>query len=290
MFGFLGNLFGRAGTAIASLASRSPTAESEPRSPGSLTSGFSAQPAPLDRDALVATTFPQPWNSPLDLDNFGAETDEMRRAYLELYRREPSIKSAIEGKVASIAALDVAVMPRRGNVEIDRQAADFVKWTVASTGQGWDGLIRDIALPALLLGWSITEPTLRVIDDDPEWAGRWGLLHCKSKDTRYLRLQLDQHRNVTGVVNLIRGAENIVPGKVIRFTNLELFSNPFGGADLRSAYRSANLIHDAYKLWYVILSNTQGPFLVGRYSNRHMPFSSSRLRTLPTPTAHSFVK
>ena len=258
--GILSRLFGG--------AESPPPVVGNDRPPPAWSGAYTPSSTSLARDSIRGDAFAPPFRGPLELDNFGNETWEMRERYRELYRREPSIKSAIEGKVASIAALDIAVMPRRKNHPIDRQAADFVKWAVAQTDTGWDGLIRDIALPALLDGYSITEKTLEEIGDDPEWQGKWGLKHARSRDTRWLRLQMDPYRNVSGVVSVLRGLESFPIEKVIRFTNLELFSNPFGSSDLRAAYRAANLIQDAYQLWYVLLSNTQGPFLVGKYTNR----------------------
>lgn len=211
-----------------------------------------------------------PYKSPDDLDNFGRETDEMRDAYLEFYRKEPAAKAAVRGKANSIACLDVTVTPADKSRPDDVAAAEFVDWTIRSSPHGWDGLVRNCLLPAFLQGYSVQEIVLRYVDkrESPRWGGKWGLKYCKSKDTRNLRLQVDAHRNVLGVVNVVQAIATYPRRKFVLFTHDELFDSPFGGSDLRAAYRSCQLIDEAYKLWYYAEKVYGGPIVKGKYTQQ----------------------
>lgn len=226
--------------------------------------------AALGGDQVWSDTWPVPYVGPLSIDNSGTcgpiETPEMRRQYRELYRREPSIRAAVNGKADAVACLDVSVIPRDNHKDTDCEAAEFVKWTVENTLLGWDGLIRQIVAPALIDGFSVLEKTLQPIETQwgREWAGKWGLLHCRMLDTAWLRLQLDQYRNVLSVVNLVRGLQYYNVDKFVLFSYSSLWNNPFGQSDLRACIRSCALIEDAYKLWYLALKMFGMPYLHGK--------------------------
>jgi hypothetical protein len=215
-------------------------------------------------DVLLGDPWAPPYRGPGDLDNYGNETSEMRRQYREFARKEPAVVAAVLGKCASAAALDVSVKPSDESSEIDKKAAEFVRFAVGHCPGGWSGLVMKILEPAVVDGFSITEKVLGGVQNNHQWGGYWGLAKAASKDTFHLKLQLDVYRNVTGVVNVIRGLHAYMPDKIILFSHLDLYENPFGRSALRAAYRSCNLIDSAYKLWYVLLSTTAGPFLVAK--------------------------
>jgi len=224
---------------------------------------LSPQPVQPTEDTIRSDSFAPPYSAPLDLDNYGRETDEMRNAYREFHRKEPSVRSAIEGVIASIADTDVAVMPEDDSRQIDCKAAEFIQWTVERSPHGWDGLIRRVGLAGMIDGWSVNEPTLQGTTSHNKWGGYWGLKHVKNKDTAHLRLQLDVHRNILGVVNNVRGLATYPTRKAIVFTHADVFDNPFGASELRAAYRACQMIENAYKLWSYALKANAGPFLKG---------------------------
>lgn len=253
----------------------------EPRQPDTYAyrSAYYPPPGPDDpRNDTITTVpaFPLPYAAPNQLDDYGREDETMRRAYLDLHKQEPSLRSAILGKVAAVASLDVAVIPEDEDSDADQRAAKFVRWAVENTLMGWDGLIKKVLEPGLLMGWSVTEIVLKGERDSRKWGGYWTLRDCKSKDTSLLKLRLDAYRNVAGIVSTIRGLAEYPLWKVILFSHNELFENPFGTSDLRSAYRASKLIDSAYQLWYTSLKNFSGPFLRGKYSQ---PITRSQLET-----------
>ena len=232
--------------------------------------GYHLPVAALAHDQVWNDTYPAPYNGPLDLDNQGTagpiETYEMRWLYRELYRREPSIRAAVKGKADAVACLDVSVIPQDDKNPADCEAAKFVKWTVENTLMGFDGMISQLVVHALIDGWSVMEKTLHTIkpERNRRYAGMWGLYHCRPLDTMFLRLQLDQFRNVLSVVNTVRGLEYYSADKFLLFSYSSLFNNPFGQSDLRACVRSCGLIQDAYQLWYLALKMFGLPYLHGK--------------------------
>lgn len=221
-------------------------------------------PAPLHDEIRTDQYIPPNFVGPLDLENDGRETDEIRRAFREFHRREPSFRTAIDGKVAAVACLDVAVIPEDKDNPLDQRAAEFAKWTIERTPHGWDGLIAKVLRPALIDGWSVSEKICQPIGYHAKWAGLWGLKAVKSRDSEKLRLRLDVFRNVAAIVSRVRGLVPHDPRKVILFTHNDLFENPFGQSDSRAVYRACSLIEDAYKLWAAALKVYSGPFLKGK--------------------------
>jgi hypothetical protein len=230
-----------------------------------------------EADQIRSDGYTAPYSGPNDLDDYGRETDEMRRAYRDFHRKEPAVRSALEGLVASLADCDVAVIPEDEDNAQDCRAAEFVQWTVDRSPHGWDGLIRNTALPALIDGWSVGEKTFRGTARARKWGGLWGLKHVKSKDTANLKLTLDAYRNVLGVVNMVRGMGSYAMDKVVLFTHADVYDNPFGASELRAAYRGCQLIENAYQLWTFALGAYSGPFLKGKFSKdeRRIPMQKA---------------
>ena len=226
---------------------------------GDITKAFG--PAAL-QDVVLSDLWWQPWRGPIDTDRDGNETPEMRLKYREVFRREPVVRSAVRGKANAVASLDFSVIPASKS-PLDGMVAEFVKYALDSSDHGAHGLVRNIVQPALIDGFSLCEKRLEVIRSG-KWKGKWGLKHARQLDTQHLRLQLDEFRNVLGVVNLLRGVQVYDPAKTILFTYSGMYSNPFGQSDLRACYRSVGLIEDAYKCWYVAIKRFGLPYMVGK--------------------------
>jgi hypothetical protein len=225
------------------------------------------QPVEPATDTVRAESWVAPYSAPNELDDYGRETDEMRRAYRDFHRKEPAVRAAIEGMVASIGDTDVAVIPDDEDNDDDCRAAELVQYAVESSPHGWDGLIRRVLLGALIDGFSVSEKVLCGIENHRRWGGFWGLKYVKSKDTDHLRLRLDVYRNIIGVVNTVRGIATYPARKMVIFTHADVYDNPFGSSELRACYRACQLIENAYKLWAFALNAYSGPFLKGKVAN-----------------------
>lgn len=220
---------------------------------------------------IVTNPYPPPYQQPQDLDRYAGETNEMRIAYLKFHATEPAFQAAIDGKVASIAALDVAVLPADESSDSDKRTAEFIRDVIENSPGGWSGLITKILQPAFLLGFSVTEKWYAGVADEPyfvrirpKWRGFWAPRRFASIDTNYLKVQLNDARELIGIVNTRRGLEGYTPERVIFYTNRKLFENPYGRSDGRSVYRACQLIDNAFKLWYIAMKNYSAPFLTGK--------------------------
>jgi hypothetical protein len=229
---------------------------------------FQPGPANLYGDKLAATVYQGPYSAPGDLENDGSESTAMRAGYNRIYREEPSIRSAIDGKVNAIACLDVSVQPADKSKPNDRLAAEFCEWAVEETPHGWDGLLDMMLRPAFINGMSYCEKTQTV----KEWSKQgqlglpcvWGLDNIRSIDPLWIRLQLNIFWDVTAVVNLVRGLEYFSPDNILLYTHNGMYNNPFGQSDLRACWRAAGIIEDAYKAWYLATKLYGLPYMLGK--------------------------
>jgi len=155
------------------------------------------------------------------------------------------------------------VQPEDRSNPADREAAEFLDWTVEQSEDGWDGIIRDVAIGAFIDGWSAVEPTFNG-QRHPKIGAASGLEYSRGLDTQYLRLELDQFRRVLGIVSLRRGLEAFDPEQAFIYTHRKWFSNPFGNSDIRSVYQTCLMIEDAFRLWDVALKLFSQPYVHGK--------------------------
>lgn len=223
----------------------------------------------LSEEIRVYATL-QPYASPATVGDGGisaGETWEMRRGYREMCMREPSVKASLLTKCMAVASLDPQVMAANKRSAEDKAAAHWVDYAIRMSDGGWPGLLMDTLLPSLVDGWSVVEPVWTKVDPlADEYAGFFTISHAKSKDTEFIRLRLDQYRNIEAVqaMNAGQGGRPFDPRDFIIFTHLSFFCNPFGLSDLRAANRAANLIEAAIKLRAILLENFSGPYLVAK--------------------------
>ena len=154
----------------------------------------------------------------------------MRRAYLDLHRKEPAIR-AVDGKASSIAAAMSASSPRQ-EPAADVAAAAWVKESVEDTPHGWEGHLNMLGRPS---SWASAFRRRRSVYAPTPTGPKWAF--ATPEPGHHLLLALDAYRNVIGVVNTVRGLRTHDPGKTILFTHSDMFDNPFGQSDLRAAYR-----------------------------------------------------
>lgn len=255
MFGWLtggvGSIFGRGSGASASASGG-----------GAPYQGLTLT-APTDYvvDRIRSDLLNYPYKGPGDLDRDGGETAEQRSQYRAIYQREGVVTAAIDGKMEGVAAERVTIEPFDRSDPRSRDEAEFLNWSVEQA-EGWDTLAADILRPAFVDGWSVLEVTLKQALH-PRHGQVWALRHCRSLDTRFLRLQMDPFRNITGVVSLVRGLESFSPDKVLVYTHRRMFHNHFGVSDMRPVFRDAKLLEDAYLLWYAALRLYGEPYIVG---------------------------
>lgn len=236
------------------------------------------RPPQPTRDQIWSDIWVQPYRGPIEMDPWSLETPAMRALFRTQYRTSPVARAALRGKANDICVLEPTVLPADRDDPVSNMAAEFVKWTVETAPRGWHGLIDSIYTPGSIDGFSLCEKTLKVVT----WKGRtaWGLDQVRNLDTGWLRLELDQFRNVLAVVNMIRGLEYYSPDQVILYSHNPQYSNPFGQSDMRAATRAASLIEDAYKLWYIVIQLTGEPYMVGKANQVRQEVMAAALENL----------
>jgi hypothetical protein len=251
------NFLSGQGTAIAPVTSP----------PGTVPGFPTPRPPAYAVDQVLQQVWAQPWYGPNDLDPTVGIEPEQRALYLGLYKKEPRLNAAIEGKVASVSVLDVTVRGADEDNPKDAEAASFLDAAVKTSRQSWKTLIASILRAGFIFGWSAGEITLQPIERG-KFRGRWGLKHVRSLNTEpFIRLQLDTHRNIVGVVNLIRGIQDYAPDKFVFYAHKPLFGNPFGQSDVQPAERAARLFREVYQVWFIALKRYGLPYMHGQVSN-----------------------
>lgn len=255
------------GTNLAPAAPTSPGTNVQPNF--GITSSYPQPTKPyFSVDEVLQQVWPQPWYGSGDLDPIDGGAPENRACYLALYKKEPRLNAAIEGKVASIASLKVSVRGADEDDPRDVEAAQFIDACIRQSQHGsWISLLASILRPGLVYGWSAGEITLGEITTG-KYIGKWGLKHVRNLNTEpFIKLQLDVYRNITGVVNLIRGIQDYDPKKFVFYANKPIFGNPFGQSDVQPAQRAAMLFREVYQVWYVALKQFGLPYMHGKVSN-----------------------
>ncbi len=219
------------------------------------------QPTRPNRDQIVSDIWSGPYRSPYDgIDPYGRETPRMVAHYNEQYRDHPIVHSAIRGKADDICILEPAILAQDRNNPVESKAAEFLKWTISHSPGGWFGLFDQILTPGIVNGWSVGEKKRKVV----KWKGQiyQGMGHVRNLDTALIRLELDVYRNVLSIVNMVRGLEYYAPDDVVLYSHNPMYSNPFGQSDVRSVTRNADIIQEAYRVWFVAMKIYGLPYMI----------------------------
>lgn len=253
------NSFGLSGLGAGSLAQTLP-----PNAIGIAPSFPTPANPHLSVDQILQQVWPQPWYSPGDLDPISGDSPEVRSIYFGMYKKEPRLNAAIEGKVASISTQEITVTAADEDRPQDVEAAQFIDAAIKTSNQSWVTLIVSLLRAGCIFGWSVNEIKMRPIRHG-RFMGKWGLEHIRPLNTEpFLKLQLDVYRNIVGVVNLIRGIQDFKPDKFVFYANKPLFGNPFGQSDVQPAERAVRLFREAYQVWYVALQRYSLPYMHGK--------------------------
>lgn len=204
------------------------------------------------------------------LDPLTNESWEQRLRY-RLMMAEPTVKAAYIGKVGSVCSQELRVNPPRyaANNPYAKEIADFVQHNLTGpSGTSYEP-IWEIGSGLGIEGFSVCE---KLIDYQSRgfYRGKWTLERLKAKDTRYIQLETDRFRNVTGLFSSRAGQSNIPfdPADFVICSYLPFFSNPHGWSDFRSSYRAVELIKNALELRTQTLAKNVGPYLVAKVADR----------------------
>lgn len=203
------------------------------------------------------------------LDPLTNESWEQRYRY-RIMMAEPTVKAAYIGKVGSVCSQELRVNPPRyaSNNQHAKDIADFVQHNLTGpSGTSYEP-IWEIGSGLGIEGFSVCE---KLFDYSRTgfYRGKWTLDRLKAKDTRYIQIETDRYRNVTGLFSSRAGQSNIPfdPADFVIATYLPFFGNPHGWSDFRASYRAVELIKNALELRTQTLAKNVGPYLVAKVSD-----------------------
>lgn len=210
------------------------------------------------QDEWVQTIF----RGPTDLDNLTQEDWKKRDAYRSLMLKEPAVATPFWLRLSSLMTLQPKMLPADPDNPRSVSLANFVKYAIGCVDGGWPFLLGSIGAGGLLDGFSVCE----LVFDFPErgpWKGkRWVLREAAPLDGRFLRFDVDHFKRVRGVRGLKANAGKVFDAdRFAIYSHQQLFNNPFGISQFRSAYRAAVMLESAIKLRIILLQNYSGPFL-----------------------------
>jgi len=198
------------------------------------------------------------------LDEKTEETEEHRAAY-PVMLRDPMIKSALLSKILAVTSLSVQYHPPDNKDENAKEQARFVQHYFERLKGGPPRTGRNIALPALMNGWSLTHKKFR-FEDKGEWKGKWVWDAWKSKSTKGLRIAVDDYSNVIGIQsNRYDGGKVWPPDDFIIHSYMDMYEDPRGMSDLRAAFAPYWRKTMIWNLRGLHLEKFTSPFLRGTY-------------------------
>ena len=196
------------------------------------------------------------------LDSYTEETPEIRRQY-PVMLRDPYVKSALFTKTLAVASLDPQVQAASERRR-DKRASDFVQYILTRPKSSTRKIAFSVIIHGLLAGYSITELVWHPVERG-RYRNKIGLANVKAKDPRYLTLEGDQYRNVTGVRDH-RAGQVYNPSNFLIWTNYPIYSSPIGMSDLRAAYRAFWLLDTSWRLRMIGLERFGLPVLKGTFA------------------------
>jgi hypothetical protein len=210
--------------------------------------------------ALWGTNKWMPWG-----DELTDETGEMRSSYRPMLA-DGVVLAAYRTQIYAVAALDAQVHPADPDNPRDREAADGFK--LALTKLGCAHVAWEILAPGVMDGCSVCE---KVWAADPEsrgkYAGKRFWQYFKSKDTKFLTLEVDEFKNLTGIRSLQTPGGAMDPDDFVHWPHLSFFANKQGMSGFRAAFRPWWIKRQAIEFRQLHLEKFTGPYLRGQYTD-----------------------
>lgn len=215
-------------------------------------------------------------------DDTTGETAEMRSHYRKMIG-DPLVKPALLGKLLSVAALDLRIIPYDKRNERDKMVSKFVDYVLRDRlADSIPGLVWNMGLHAMIDGYSISEKVWGV-EDRGLWQYKWVLKALKPKlvDDEVV-LETDEFQNVKGVRALRYNSDELFhPRNFVIFRHMSMYGSPVGMSDLRAAYSVYWMLDSVRKLRAVALEKRAIPPLIGTYTvNSHRASLQAALERL----------
>jgi phage gp29-like protein len=155
------------------------------------------------------------------------------KVYSEM-RRDEQIKSALfTKKYATIASGWEIVVDKR--TRQSDKLKRFVEFCFGEMSGTVETFLVDV-LTALDYGFSVTEPTYRLIEFG-EFSGQYGFKALKVRHPEQIEFETDQFGNLTEF-GILQGQKRLPANRFAIFSYRPEFSNFYGTSDLRECYRA----------------------------------------------------
>lgn len=199
------------------------------------------------------------------LDSTTGETASMRAAYKKMLA-SPYIKSSLLYKVSAVAALDWQIQAVNPDSPRDREACEFLRYSIDRTPEGMPGIIQAVLAPMLIEGYGISEKVVEVERAEQRWRGKVTLAAIKPKPSDLFDLEVDAHNNVMGIRGKGPNHSESWPIRDFIYTrHLAIYDDPRGMSDFRAAYGDYWMHDTVSKLRAIHAEKKTSPFLLGEY-------------------------
>jgi phage gp29-like protein len=196
----------------------------------------------------------------LGLENRDFLVSRKGLSIIDEMRLDDALGSFMDMKKGAALATEWEVVPASED-QADIDLADFVTYVFANLPGSFKERLRDI-LSAMEYGYSITNKPLVVLPAGP-YAGKIGLLDLKTKEPHQFRFDVDEFRNVTGLLHT--GPDYKVTKldttDFVLYSYRREFCNPYGTSDFTRCHRAWNFKKQIYKFWGVYLERFGGAWL-----------------------------
>lgn len=175
--------------------------------------------------------------------------------------REPYVKAGLRDLKLEILASPWKIVPASDSQDDIDKAALLEHNLRNLDGQTFIETLYGI-LDALDCGYSITEKIMKVVPHGYDYN------KFKSLDTYYYKYGTDDYSNIVDIVaenvkGLMTGQERFDKRFFITYANMPRYSNPYGTAELRAAYRAFWIKDTAWKFRSIYLERYGVPALIG---------------------------
>lgn len=190
--------------------------------------------------------------------------DLVGRKGLEVYSdmtKDSQVKCCLAIKKSSILARGYIIRP--SDLSSDGQnVVEFCKYALEEMNGNIIKVLWNVC-DALAKGYSLQNIVWQVVKTGP-WAGKWIPLYIKSKDPKDYSYNVDEYRNITGVLH--EPTQDVYPAS--RFLNYSFnpeYENPYGTSDLRACYKNYWSKDFLVKFWNIYLEKYGSPTVKGSY-------------------------
>lgn len=184
---------------------------------------------------------------------------------LETYdkmQKDSQVQACLTIKKSSVLCRGWEICPDKKDGARGIEVAEFCKYALDSISGSMYDVLQNIC-DALAKGYSLQNITWQVVASGKH-AGKWIPKYIKSKDPDDFDFQLDEYKNITGVVHT--PTQKVLPLRnFVVYTYNGKYANPYGTSDLRACYKNWWSKDFLSRFWNIYLEKYGSPTVKGKY-------------------------